>query len=264
MKICGKTAFFVVIFLVILLSVVPMINSSKINTSNHMDREALSDDMPPVTSLHFDPGTGIVTLYAEDYHNPGEEPGIKATYYIIDSGVVQIYHGPFPLYWGTHHVEYWSVDNAEHEEAHKSAILTVAQATLKCEGSISWNKVCPRDEVTDIFIVKNSGDPYSILDWEIAEYPDWGTWTFTPSTGEDLTPEDSPVTIEVTVTAPNEQNKDFSGQIKIVNSNNHDEYDIISISLSTPKNKQLTKSISLQIMEKLIGQLPLIGRLLNL
>ena len=108
---------------------------------------------------------------------------------------------------------------------------------LECDGSISWTDVKPGDTVTGNFTVENVGDSGSELDWEVSEYPEWGDWTFTPSQGDDLTPEDEKVTVQVSVVAPDEEEQEFSGQVTVVNKNNAGDYDVIDVSLATPKNK---------------------------
>jgi len=109
---------------------------------------------------------------------------------------------------------------------------------LECEGSLSWSNVKPGSTVTGSFIVKNVGDPGSELDWEIYDYPTWGRWTFNPSSGNNLKPEDGEVTVEVTVTAPSEKNKQFTGEVKVKNKENSSDYCTIPISLATPKSIQ--------------------------
>jgi hypothetical protein len=103
-----------------------------------------------------------------------------------------------------------------------------------CNGSFTWSDVKPWSTITGNFTVENIGAALSNLSWEIAEWPDWGTWTFTPTQGTDLTPEDGPVTITVTVKAPLKRNTQFSGVITIINSNNHSDYDTVLVSLTTP------------------------------
>jgi len=136
---------------------------------------------------------------------------------------------------------------------------------LDCSGTLSWTGVTPGSTVTGSFTVENIGDPGSLLDWEVESYPDWGAWTFDPENGEDLTPEDDPITVNVEVVAPNEQNQQFDGEVKIVNSENGSDYYIISVSLATPVNLQLTSlqsinlhtnsSKSISIYTNFIGQL---------
>jgi parallel beta-helix repeat protein len=117
---------------------------------------------------------------------------------------------------------------------------------LDCTGYLIWTDVEPGSTVTGTFSVSNVGDPGSLLDWEILSFPTWGTWTFTPSSGMGLTPEDSPVTVNVEVVVPNEQNEDFTGEVKIVNSDDSTDYCIIPISLATPESNEQTSSPSFQ------------------
>ena len=69
-------------------------------------------------------------------------------------------------------------------------------------------------------------------------------------TREDLSPEDDPITVNVEVVAPNEQNQQFDGEVKIVNSENSSDYHIISVSFVTPVNLQLTSSQSINLHTK--------------
>ena len=137
---------------------------------------------------------------------------------------------------------------------------------LYCIGSLSWTDVKPGSTVTDTFKVQNVGDPGSLLDWEITEWPqDWGTWTFTPSSGEDLTPEDGSVTIEVEVVAPDEKNEEFSGEVKVVNLEDPDDFELIDVSLSTPRNKAFNIFLQfLNFLEQHPNLFPILRHLLGL
>jgi len=108
---------------------------------------------------------------------------------------------------------------------------------LYCEGDITINKVEPGSTVSDTFIIENMGAEGTLLDWEIESYPDdWGQWSFEPNGGTDLE-SFSPVAVNVEIVAPDEKNQEFNGEIKIVNSEDSSDYEIISVSLTTPKNK---------------------------
>ena len=109
---------------------------------------------------------------------------------------------------------------------------------LDCDGTLSWTNVKPGATATGTFTVENIGEPLSLLDWEIESYPNWGTFTFDPTSGINLTPEDGAITINVEVTAPDETETKFSGEIKIVNSENPDDFCIIDVSLATPVSQQ--------------------------
>ncbi|MGC9308637.1 MAG: hypothetical protein ACP5FL_07670 [Thermoplasmatota archaeon] len=108
---------------------------------------------------------------------------------------------------------------------------------LQCSGALNWSDESPGGTVTGSFQVMNGGDEESNLNWEIAEYPDWGTWSFDPSTGANLKPEDGPVEVEVEVECPDEENAAFSGNIKVINTDNTEDYDMVPVTLTTPENK---------------------------
>jgi hypothetical protein len=108
---------------------------------------------------------------------------------------------------------------------------------LDCDGDISWSDVPVGSTVSGNFVVMNIGDPGSLLNWEITEWPIWGNWTFTPISGTGLKPADGAFTVQVDVVAPEEKNKDFSGTIKIVNLDDTTDTCRISVSLATPRNK---------------------------
>jgi len=128
---------------------------------------------------------------------------------------------------------------------------------LSSDGSLTWPKIKPGATTTGSFIVENIGDAGSLLDWEISGYPEWGTWTFNPPNGYNLKPEDGPVIVEVTVVAPNEKNKKFTGEITIVNKENNADNETIIISLSTPRSK----IVNFHFLEQLFNRFPLIEQI---
>lgn len=135
---------------------------------------------------------------------------------------------------------------------------------LDCDGILDWTDVEPGSTVTDEFTVENIGFSGTELDWEIDSYPDWGTWTFTPSSGNDLMPEDGVRTIQVEVIAPDEEEKTFTGEIKIVNSEDSDDYCTIPVSLVTPVSQQ--SSLFLRFLERggLTQRFPILEEILQL
>lgn len=126
-------------------------------------------------------------------------------------------------------------------------------ADLSSEGSLVWTDVRPGATITGGFIVKNIGESSSKLNWEITKWPEWGTWTFTQLHGENLTPEQGPITINVSITAPNKKNTEYSGNILIVNKENTSDCETISVSLITPYKPYLTLLNFLKaLMEKFL------------
>jgi hypothetical protein len=129
---------------------------------------------------------------------------------------------------------------------------------LDCDGSLSWTEVTPGETVTETFTVENIGDPLSLLDWEIESYPDWGTFTFAPDGGLDLTPEAGAVTVTVEVVAPDDPETDFEGQIVLVNSEDPDDTCFIDVALATP----ISQSVS--FLELLAQRFPILAKILEL
>jgi hypothetical protein len=136
---------------------------------------------------------------------------------------------------------------------------------LFCNGSINWVNIKPNIFTYSDFTLENIGDEGSLLNWEVSEYPeDWGTWAINPSSGENLTVENGKIKVRVSVLTPEEPEQNFTGEIKIINKDNPDDYEIIPISLSTSKNKRIDFGLLIQqflnnhpymfpILRKIIG-----------
>jgi hypothetical protein len=128
---------------------------------------------------------------------------------------------------------------------------------LTCEGELSWELVSPGDIMTGSFVVSNIGDAESLLDWKITDYPeDWGRWTFNPSEGYDLTPEDGTITIQVSVESPTDQEQIFSGQIKIVNMEEPDDFETIDVILTTNRDRQKSITPFTQLLNLIMEKFP--------
>jgi hypothetical protein len=117
---------------------------------------------------------------------------------------------------------------------------------LTCIGSLGWTDIAPGSTVTGSFTVKNIGEQGSNLNWEVSEWPDWGTWTFSPSNGNNL-PKDGTTIVQVTVVAPDQGDQQFSGEVKVVNADDSNDYEIIPVSLATPVNQQSVQQINQDI-----------------
>ena len=135
---------------------------------------------------------------------------------------------------------------------------------LDCAGALSWENVSPSASLEGEFIVRNIGGPGSLLDWEVTHEPSWGDWTFTPASGEDLTPEDGNFTVEVDVIAPPDKNKEFSGAIKIENKENPADTCEIPVYISTPRGKTSDNTILRGILEKFPNAFPILRYILGL
>jgi hypothetical protein len=131
-----------------------------------------------------------------------------------------------------------------------------AEADLDCAGELAWVDVEPGATVTGSFTISNIGADGTELNWEIDTIPDWGTWTFDAESGT-LTPEESPLTINVEVVAPEDPDTEFDGEVKIVNTDDTTDYCEIDASLATPL------SHNLQIIEFLMERFPVLAKILE-
>ena len=108
-------------------------------------------------------------------------------------------------------------------------------SNLDCTGSLSWTNVHPGETVTGSFQVKNIGGSGSLLNWAVnVSSVDWGTWSFTPESEENLSPEDGFVMVQVSVVAPDQKNSKFEGYIQVVNQDDPNDFDVVPILLKTP------------------------------
>ncbi len=129
-----------------------------------------------------------------------------------------------------------------------------AHEKLFCNGALTWVDVKPFSTIKGNFTVENIGATFSNLSWEITSWPAWGTWTFTPTNGSNLTPEHGLVTINVSVQAPIKRNTQFTGNITVVNIHNSSDYDTVSVSLATTYEFRVP---FLELLQALLERFPL-------
>jgi len=107
---------------------------------------------------------------------------------------------------------------------------------LDCYGNLYWTNVQPGATVNGSFQVQNIGEHDSLLNWKInTSSVNWGTWSFNPHSGVNLTPEDGPLTVQVSVRAPFEKNTAYEGHIRVENQNDMKDFDVIPIYLNIPR-----------------------------
>ncbi len=115
---------------------------------------------------------------------------------------------------------------------------------LDCSGSLSWNNIKPGATVSGSFQLQNIGGANSTLNWTInTSSITWGTWSYTPQSGENLTPDEGQITVQVSVIAPAQGNTDFEGYIRVENQQNADDFDLIPVSLTTPTDTHPAQQI---------------------
>jgi len=162
---------------------------------------------------------------------------------------------------GDNNPEYITMDENKTVTAHFVELIP----DLRCTGSLDWT--CkPGDTVTGDFTVENVGDPESMLDWEIVEWPDWGQWSFTPMSGVGLKPEDGSVIVYVELGAPKNRyrttkNWEFTGEVKIVNQ--EDSSDSCTIPVNLNLKSSSNKNIYTLFFTKLFERFPILFQLIQ-
>jgi hypothetical protein len=124
---------------------------------------------------------------------------------------------------------------------------------LECTGNLSWSNIKPGGTVYGSFQVQNIGDNGSLLNWTVNNTLTWGNWTFSHSSGEELTPEQGPVTVDVHVVTPKEKDTVFQGNLTIVNKENSSDYCIIPVRLTTPCSQNIEYR---EFLERLLVRFP--------
>lgn len=113
-------------------------------------------------------------------------------------------------------------------------------ADLECMGNLSWTDIKPGVTVIGSFQVHNIGDNDSLLNWTVnASSITWGTWSFTPASGQGLTPQEGIVMVQVSVVAPNEEDMIFQGSLRVENQENSSDFELIPVYLKTPLRQDL-------------------------
>jgi hypothetical protein len=138
--------------------------------------------------------------------------------------------------------------------------LVSKTSILDCDDQINWNDIKSGENLIYNITIRNIGDPFTELNWEITDHPDWGNWEFSSESGSNLTPEDGFEVVQISVTAPDGANRRFTGEIRISNNDYSCDYEIISVTLSTPKNKSI--NILNPWLTKLIERFPILELLL--
>ncbi len=123
---------------------------------------------------------------------------------------------------------------------------------IYCNGSLNWGDIIPGETIRGNFTIENRGDNNSVVDWKIVEWPEWGTWTFTPLEGGPLTPDDKPISVNFTIIAPEKKNRDLTGYIKVVNTKNVEDYFILPVSMALPIKINVSLFPLLQFLHDLI------------
>ncbi len=122
---------------------------------------------------------------------------------------------------------------------------------------LNFGNVSAGSTVTGQIYVLNCGDPGSFLKWYIdtTTLPTWGTWTFTPESGEGVAEGDS-VTVDVTCVVTDTTGT-YSGEITVYNTDNPSDKCVVDTSIIVPRTKTAYNSLfqwfleSFQLIEML-------------
>ena len=102
----------------------------------------------------------------------------------------------------------------------------------------------------------------ALLNWEIETFPDWGIWMFDPESGTYL-PVGDPITVEVEVVAPADKNMEFTGTLKVINSENPSDFCEINVVLKTPRVISYQFPFLQRLIESYLNAFPILRQLLG-
>jgi len=118
-----------------------------------------------------------------------------------------------------------------------------AYSDIESNGVFNWVDIKPGEVLNETIEIWNNGFNGTYLDWRITEWPDWGEWTFNPKDGKDLTHKDGIFSINISFKVPDVEEQNFSGYIRIINDDFVGDFEMIDVSLSTQKSKDITFSL---------------------
>ncbi len=254
-------------------------------TDNEYGNSDVDDGITWLTSptLDLDSGEGALIEYALWYtNNYGSDPNNDLFKIFIspDNGGSWIHAdtiGPETASgWSTHTLDISTITNPTNQMkirfeasdlgegsvveagidafcAYRLDCQNPAQSDLDSQGTLHWEQIKAGTTVTGNFSIGNIGEPNSQLRWSIESTPDYGTWTITPNQGK--LSEDEWITIAVEVVAPQQRNRQFSGSIRIINSDDPTDYEDIDIVLTTPHTLGLFRQTLRTYLQNLLGLL---------
>ncbi len=135
---------------------------------------------------------------------------------------------------------------------------------LHCRAYLEFFDIKPNSSLFTSFRVLNIGEPASLLDWEVESYPEWGEWTSSPPSGIDLTPEEGAFKVKVKVIVPEMEHTIFEGKIKVINSENPDDYDTVRITIATPRYKSFKNSNFNFLFERYFNSFSFLKKIFNI
>ena len=86
-----------------------------------------------------------------------------------------------------------------------------------------------------------------MLNWTIdVSSITWGEWTLDPTAGENLSPDDGQILVQVSVIAPEEEKTEFEGFVRVENLNDPEDFELIPVLLETPQSHMTYSPVSKQ------------------
>jgi hypothetical protein len=146
-----------------------------------------------------------------------------------DKDIIWDYRNPYPNYFqnSVFKINYYTPPEESPPEV----------PDLDTVGSLRWLDISTEQTVQGGFEVQNVGGNTSTLKWIVSDYPSWGNWTINPISGENLTPEQGPIDVKISIDVPNVSDKIFQGIIRIENQDNAEDFDTVPVYLRTTRNR---------------------------
>ena len=147
------------------------------------------------------------------------------------------YHGPNQNLSGSDGIYDSKYSSDQYPFVEQDGWTTMSiEPVLIALGGFDWDddyyQLKPGETKQYRFYVMNAGNTGPV-NWEIAEIPSYGSWEFSETNGS-VTVEAGLVRVDFWVTAPDEQEKSYRGNIKVVNSDNPSNYWLLQSDLTTP------------------------------
>jgi len=191
-----------------------------------LEWEAYVDDPPNDESNYFlEPSNGVL--------NPGETKRVNVSFtpppdnkdervdFIVNNSNYEEYE------------TYGEYDNAKFTVDIQKRYYAVMIWPL---GDIYLPDLGPGESITASFWIWNLPDIEGPLNWDISNYPENGTWSFSKTSG--TIPVMGTEVVHFTVTAPDEEGMDLGGEIKIISSDDPGDSDSVIVHVKTRGGSQ--------------------------
>jgi len=217
----------------------------------------MSVDLPD--NIPFPAGHYWISIWGAGDYPPQCGWGYHDTYILTPAVWGSVYFG-FP-FW----TPGYDVQGFDHDTCFQLTTKDEAIPAVCCDpGIMTWTDVVPGSTVTGTFYVWNCGDDNSTLKWKVDTWPAWmGSPVFTPNSGTIVAP-GAGTDVTFTFTAPNQQNQNFAGTIKVVNEDDTSDYCEMQTTLATPRMKQIQNTFFLRLLQQFPNAFPLLRYIMGI